>query len=56
MDSHWQSNGAYFRYASNKIDYLKARFSADDYVYNFAISDDRKDIGLLALFKEYRLI
>ncbi|MHA1396065.1 MAG: hypothetical protein ACTSRZ_21380 [Promethearchaeota archaeon] len=42
-------------YADNKIKNLKKRYPRSKYIYNFSISDDKKDINLLNLFKFYEL-
>jgi len=45
----------FHNYADNKIKNLKERYPRSKFIYNFSISDDKKDYSLLKLFKFYEL-
>ena len=59
----WQGKGSYFDennnficlYGANKIKWLRDNYESKDYLYYFAISDDKIDMKLLHLFKKFQL-
>lgn len=60
----WQGTGSYFNssnkfihlFGHNKITWLRHNFPAENFIYNYAVSDSTSDKPLLLLFKEYRLL
>jgi len=43
-------------HGENKERFIRRKYPMDKYIYNFAISDSKSDMGLLKLFDNYKLL
>lgn len=49
------NNDFYHMHGKNKKEFIKRKFPEDRYLYNYAISDNESDLGLLKMFREWEL-
>jgi len=60
---NWIGYGSYFKnkyfihlWGHNKLTFIKSNYPVTDYIYNFAISDSKRDLELIKQFKFWLLL